>query len=57
MNTKVAPVNETGGRIRHGYTYKTGVFKDTTITTIKNGDTIRTYRTIIVPIKPVKEKF
>jgi len=43
---------------KHGYSIQTGVFKDTVITKVnKPGDTIRTYKQVIVPIKPRKVKF
>lgn len=43
---------------KHGYSILTGVFKDTVITKInKPGDTTRTYKQVLVPIKPRKEKY
>ena len=42
---------------KHGYSILTGIYKDTVITKVnKPGDTTRTYKQVIVPIKPRKVK-
>ncbi|MBS1736096.1 MAG: hypothetical protein JSS98_05750 [Bacteroidetes bacterium] len=53
----IEPVQKTNKRVARGYNgYLIGIFKDTTVTEVKNGDTIKWSGQVIVPIKSPRIK-